>query len=175
MIDVALDARMGRQLSVGMRTYARELVARLPRIAPDLRFTVWSRGAHLGFAEQVALPLTIAREKPRLVHFLSIYAPLVVPAPYVVTIHDVIHLQFPQYFKRKVGLYYATAVRRLLRGAARIITDDERTVGELHERLQVDPRRCRVVALGVDDVYRDASVRDPMFSMPEIIVNTRTS
>jgi hypothetical protein len=39
---VALDARLTRQMSVGMQTYVRELVARLPEAAPDLQFVVVS-------------------------------------------------------------------------------------------------------------------------------------
>ena len=32
---VGLDARLTRQMSLGMKTYVRELVARLPRVAPE--------------------------------------------------------------------------------------------------------------------------------------------
>jgi len=152
-IDVALDLARFRQMSVGMRAYAEELAERLPRVAPDLTFAVRPRSAALDAGEQVALPLALRRLAPRLVHFLSVYAPLLGPRPYVITIHDLIHLRFPQYFKRSVGPYYATVVRAVCAGAARVITDDDRTVEDLERFLRVPPAKVSVVPLGVDDAF----------------------
>ena len=150
---VALDARMTRQMSVGMKTYARELTARLPRVAPDLHFNALRQGENFGWDEQVRLPRAIAHSGARLTHFLSFYTPVLPPRPYIVTIHDLIHLHFPQYFKSKVPLYYQTVVRFVAARAARIITDDERTVEDLRRFLGVDPARVCVVPLGVEDVF----------------------
>lgn len=150
---IALDARLTRQMSVGMQAYARELAARLPRIAPDLQFEVFTHGKNFGWDEQVRLPAAIRRARPDLVHCLSLYTPLFPPRPYVVTIHDLIHLRFPQYFKSKVGPYYQTHVRFVCARASRIITDDERTIVDLQRFLGVDASRVRVVPLGVDDEY----------------------
>ncbi len=152
-IDVALDLARFRQMSVGMRAYAEELAERLPRVAPDLTFAIRPRVAALGPSEQIALPLALRRLAPRLVHFLSVYAPLLGPRPYVITIHDLIHLRFPQYFKRSVGPYYATVVRAVCAGAARVITDDDRTVEDLERYLRVPPAKVSVVPLGVDDRF----------------------
>ncbi len=153
MARVALDARLTRQMSVGMQAYARELAARLPRIAADFEFITFDRGSNFGFDEQVRLPLAMRRARPALSHFLSLYTPALPPRPYIVTIHDLIHLKFPQYFKSKVGPYYKTIVRFTCRRAAAVVTDDERTVRDLRDLLGVDPARVRVVALGADDVY----------------------
>ncbi len=150
---VALDARITRQLSVGMKTYARELAERLPRVAPDLRFVAFRQGTNFGWDEQVRLPRAIAHSGAALTHFLSIYTPALPPRPYVVTIHDLIHLRFPQYFKSKVPLYYKTLVRLAARRAARVITDDERTIEDLHAFLGVRRERVRVVPLGVEDRF----------------------
>lgn len=150
---VALDARLTRQMSVGMKTYAIELSARLPRVAPDLRFNAFRQGSNFGWEEQVRLPRAIRRSGANLTHFLSFYTPVLPPRPYVVTIHDLIHLHFPQYFKSKVPLYYQTVVRLVAARAARIITDDERTIDDLHRFLGVDRGRVRVVPLGVEDRF----------------------
>jgi glycosyltransferase involved in cell wall biosynthesis len=150
---VALDARLTRQMSAGMRAYARELRGRLPRAAPDLRFVAFDRGENFGLDEQVRLPLALRRVKPRLVHHLSLYAPLAAHRPYVVTVHDLIHLRFPEYFKAKVRPYYELVVRRLCARAACVITDDERTVGDIERFLGVPRSRARVVALGVNDAF----------------------
>jgi glycosyltransferase involved in cell wall biosynthesis len=153
MPKVALDARLTRQMSVGMKAYARELSARLPRVAPDLEFIVFTKGANFGLDEQVRLPLAMRRARPDLSHFLSLYAPALPPHPYVITVHDLIHLRYPQYFKSKVGPYYRTVVRRACRRAARVITDDERTIADLQRFLGADRARVTVIPLGADDIY----------------------
>jgi glycosyltransferase involved in cell wall biosynthesis len=152
-IDIALDARLTRQMSVGMKAYASEMSVRLPRVAPDLHFATFSCGANFSLAEQIVFPLQLARAKPRLTHFLSLYAPLLAPRPFVITIHDLIHLRFPAFFKRRVGPYYQTVVRAICARAARILTDDERTIDDLAHLLGVSRAKVRVVPLGVDDVY----------------------
>ncbi len=152
-VDVALEVPRTRHISAGMRAYALELAARLPRVAPDLRFAEFSHAASFGFEEQVALPLRIARARPRLVHFLSLYAPFFAPRPFVLTIHDLIHLRFPEFHKRSVPPYYQVVVRSLCARAARVITDDERTVDDLERFLGVARAKVRVVPLGVDDAF----------------------
>jgi glycosyltransferase involved in cell wall biosynthesis len=150
---VALDLPRIRQMSAGMLAYAEELAARLPRVAPDLQFAVLPRTRALDASEQFGLPRALRRLRPDLTHFLSVYAPLFAPRPYVITIHDLIHLRFPQYFKRSVRPYYATLVRAVCARAARVITDDERTVEDLTRFLGVRERNVSVVPLGVDHAY----------------------
>lgn len=140
-------------MSVGMKAYARELAGRLPRVAPDLEFAIFRDGANFGIDEQVRLPSQMRRSAPDVAHFLSLYAPILAPRPYAITIHDLIHLRFPQYFKSKVRPYYQTVVRLVCSRASRVITDDERTIADLQRFLGVDPSRVRVIPLGVDDVF----------------------
>ena len=165
--DVLLDARITRRMSVGMIAYANELVRRLPVVAPDLRYDVYRDGGNFGFAEHVALPRYIARTRPRLVHHLSVYAPLYDPRPYAITIHDLIHLHFPEQFKRTVGPYYQTIVRFVCARAARVLTDDPRTVVDLERFLGVDPAKVRVIPLGVEPAFLEGgpteSVERPYF------------
>ena len=147
---------MTPQMSVGMKAYARELAARLPRVAADLEFVSFHRGRNFGFEEQLVLPFAMRAVRPDISHFLSLYTPLLPPRPYIVTIHDLIHLRFPQYFKSKVGPYYRTAVRFACSRARAIITDDERTVTDLQHFLGVEPSRVQVIPLGADDVFYGA-------------------
>jgi glycosyltransferase involved in cell wall biosynthesis len=151
---IGLDARLTRQLSAGMKTYVQELVARLPRVAPEYGYVTFARGGNFGWSEQIGLPLAIRRAKLDVVHFLSQYAPVLLPARFLVTIHDLIHLRFPEYFKAKVGPYYATIVRRACARACRVITDDERTVDDLTSFLGVDRAKIRVIPLGVSEEFR---------------------
>jgi glycosyltransferase involved in cell wall biosynthesis len=136
-----------------MQTYVRELVARLPVVAPEYTYAIFEQGGNFSWGEQVALPFAIRRVKSDLVHFLSQYVPLLLPSRFVVTIHDLIHLRFPQYFKAKVGPYYATVVRRACARATRVITDDERTVDDLEALLGVERSKIRIVPLGVSELF----------------------
>lgn len=140
-------------MSVGMKAYASELAARLPRVAPDFHFTIFRDGANFGWDEQVRLPAAMRRANVDLAHFLSLYTPLFPPRPYIVTVHDLIHLRFPKYFKSKVGPYYQTVVRAVCARAECVITDDERTVTDLERFLHVPRPRVRVIPLGVDDRF----------------------
>ncbi|MGH7727619.1 MAG: glycosyltransferase family 4 protein [Vulcanimicrobiaceae bacterium] len=161
MIDLALDVRRSSHMSLGMIAYVRELAVRLPQVAPDLRLATFGRGDNFGFAEQLAMPLWIARHRPRLVHVPSPYVPLWCPAPFVVTVHDLIELRFPEYAKPTVGPYFRWLVAPALRRAAAVLTDDPRTAGDLVSLLRTPRERIRIVPLGVDDAFLDAPPAEP--------------
>jgi alpha-1,3-rhamnosyl/mannosyltransferase len=152
-VDIALDGRLTSHMSVGMKAYAHAMLTLVPQLAPDLRFATFGSGDNFDIGEQLAMPLALARMRPRFVHFLGPYAPLAMPVPAIVTIHDLIDLHFPQYVKGKVAPYYRFAVGPLVRRAARVITMDERTVDDLVHFLDVDRARVRVVPLGVPDDF----------------------
>jgi glycosyltransferase involved in cell wall biosynthesis len=166
--NVVLDARLTRQMSVGMQTYVRELVARLPRIAPDIEFTAVTnadlqptglevitigRSAALNFSlgEQIALPRLMRRGA--LAHFMSVYAPRFVGMPYIYTIHDLIHRRFPEYFSWKVPPYYRWVATPVAHAARAVITDARATVADVHEHLGVAEDKVRVVPLGVAEHF----------------------
>ena len=148
--DVALDIRETSHMSAGMLAYVRALRRWLPRVAPDLQLAEFGSGDNFDPAEQLGMPLALARARPRLVHFPTPFVPRFVPVPHVVTVHDVIDLEFPQYAKRKVGPYWRQVVGPVLRSARAVITDDDATVPLLGRFLRVDAARVRVVPLGVD-------------------------
>ena len=148
--DVALDVRETSHTSVGMLAYVRALRRLLPQIAPDLRLAAFGGGDNFDLSEQVGIPLALARLRPRLAHLPTPYVPRFLPVPYLVTVHDLIDLEFPQHAKRKVGPYWRHVVGPVLRAARAVITDDDATVALLERYLHVDPARVRVVPLGID-------------------------
>lgn len=172
--QVVLDARITRQMSVGMIAYVRELVTRLPVVAPDLRYAVISneqlpladgmlgvtideRMARNGsVGEQFALPSVMRRLRSgtSLTHLMSLYAPRFPPRPYVYTIHDLIHPRFPQYFKWKVRPYYSLVVGPTARRAVAVITGAQATIPDLQRFLGVRPEAVRVAPLGVSERFR---------------------
>jgi glycosyltransferase involved in cell wall biosynthesis len=137
-------------MSTGTRAYLDALQTWLPCVAPDLTIASVGRGEHFGIDEYVRLPLEIARLAPRLVHYLTPLAPAVRWTPYVVTVHDLIHLAFPALHGSGSRWYYATLGARVIRNARRILVGDERTVDDCVRFFGVSPERCSVVPLGFD-------------------------
>lgn len=155
MTDVAIDARVTRRMSFGVRAYLHELVTRLPSVAPDLAVAALGSGENFGLAEQLGLPRAIARSGAKIVHFPTTFAPLLRSRPYVLTIHDLIHLRFPAFFGRATALHYRLVGIPLARGAACLVMGDERTRTDCERYLGVRPERCRIVPLGYDPALLD--------------------
>lgn len=150
MIDVAIDARVTPRMSAGMRGYVRGLLEGLPRVAPDVRVHAVGRGMNFGLDEQLRLPAEIARIKPNLTHYPTVFVPLRRRKPYVAMVHDLIHLQYPQYFGRATAVFYALVATPMLRDADLLLMSDERTLAACETLLGVRRDRCRVVPLGYD-------------------------
>ncbi|HEY5094571.1 MAG TPA: glycosyltransferase family 1 protein [Candidatus Eremiobacteraceae bacterium] len=167
--NVVLDARFTRQMSVGMKTYVRELVARLPGVAPDLNFIIVTNAdihapsvevirisdaaaANFSFGEQVTLP-RLMRGRADLSHFMSVYAPRFSPVPFVYTIHDLIHRRFSEYFSWKIPVYYTFVAKPLAHAARAVITDARATLPDLKRHLDLAESSVRVVPLGVAEKY----------------------
>ena len=108
--DVALDVRETSHTSAGMLAYVRALRTWLPRVAPDLTLAEFGRGDNFDLAEQAGMPAGLLRMRPRLVHFPTPFVPRFIPVPHVVTVHDLIDLEFPQHAKAKVGPYWRRIV-----------------------------------------------------------------
>jgi len=142
-----LDARCGKRISVGMATYMREVSARLPQVAPQYDYRVYTKGQNLGIAEQIVLPLEMWRDRIDLAHFMAHYVPAFADGTFVFTIHDLIHLRFVEFFRAYIGPYYRTVVKRACRKAARIITSDKRTIADLVYFFNVDPANVVVIPL----------------------------
>lgn len=155
---IGLDARCGKRISVGMATYMREVSARLPAVAPQYDYRVYTKGQNLGLAEQIVLPLEMRRDRIDLAHFMAHYVPAFAEGTFVFTIHDLIHLRFVHFFRAYIGPYYRTVVKRACRKAARIITSDRRTIADLVHYFGVDPDRIVVIPLAPRDRFLQPAV-----------------
>jgi glycosyltransferase involved in cell wall biosynthesis len=80
---------------------------------------VAERSTHYSVGEQWRIPLALARRRVDLFHAPHYVVPRLVPCPYVVTIHDCIHLRFPQYLPNRLAPIYARTMMRLAAGGAR--------------------------------------------------------
>jgi glycosyltransferase involved in cell wall biosynthesis len=73
-------------------------------------------------------------------------------------VHDLIHLRYAALFGRATALHYALVGVPLLRGAARLLMGDERTMRDCQTYLGVSAERCRVVPLGYDPALLDEAL-----------------
>src|SRR5205085_3856574 len=115
-------------------------------------------------AEQLTIPLALKREGVTLFHAPHYVLPPLVRCRSVVTIHDCIHLMFPQYLPNRMALAYARASMALAaRRATRILTVSESSKRDIvrffgtasdkidvlynayDERFAVEPREEEVV------------------------------
>ncbi|MEO9170685.1 MAG: glycosyltransferase family 1 protein [Candidatus Aquilonibacter sp.] len=144
---IGLDARCGRRISVGMATYMREVSERLPAVAPQYDYKLYTQGQNLGIAEQILLPWEMARDHIDLAHYMAHYVPAFAGGRFVFTIHDLIHLRFVRFFRAYIGPYYMSVVKRACRKAARIITSDRRTIADLVHYYGIDPNKIVVIPL----------------------------
>lgn len=156
MTDVAIDSRITRRMSFGVRAYVKALLEHLPVMAPELAVAPVGRGDNFGLAEQAWLPWQIARSGAKAVHFPTTFAPLLRTRPYVLTVHDLIHLRYAGLFSRATALHYGLVGIPLARGATRLVMGDERTVGDCERLLGVRAERCCVVPLGYDPGLLDS-------------------
>jgi alpha-1,3-rhamnosyl/mannosyltransferase len=81
-------------------------VAWLSELSPRLRPIV-TRADNYSLREQIEVPWRLWRAGVALFHSPHYVLPILVPCPAVVTIHDCIHLMFPQYLPNRLAIFYA--------------------------------------------------------------------
>lgn len=123
---------------------------RAAALAPNARL-VKARAPQYSIAEQFAIPAALWGERADLVHVPHYVLPLSLPAPVVVTVHDVIQLFYPPDRRQRIALgYLRLMMRRTLRRARRVITVSRASRHDLIHLFHADSRRLAVVPNGVD-------------------------
>ena len=110
---------------------------------------VEERAGKYSLREQLALPWRAWREGLGLLHLPHYVVPLAAPCPLVVTIHDIIHLKFPQHLSAPARAYAAVMLRLATRRARRIITVSEHSRRDIVETLGVAPEKVVAIHNGI--------------------------
>ena len=171
---VALDARKLRDGGIG--TYIRGLLDHdagldssdvlVALVDPADRERVATRGVvrvatvragKYGLREHIAVPAAARAAHAGLLHEPHYTLPLGWNGPAVVTIHDLIHLRFPQFFPPGAALYARLMAGTAARRARIVLTDSEAVRRDVDERLGIDAGKVRVVPLGVSPVFQPMS------------------
>lgn len=166
----------------GSAVYARNLVPLLPEAAPDLSFRLFLRNSKFrppavatqrlstpfAAANQVqglwarldkltwevaALPLAAAARREPLVHYLYFAAPILSPAPFVVTVHDLIPLVLPNYYRSRQAALYSAIMARTVKRAAAVITVSQHSRSDIVRVLGIPPERVHVTYEAVDERF----------------------
>jgi glycosyltransferase involved in cell wall biosynthesis len=172
---IGIDARKVRDLGVG--SYIRNLTEALARsqAARDYRFVLFVRRSDATLFESLpetfrlvvddapdysAAELTrfawkLFRARLDLFHATHYVLPPAAFTPAVVTIHDIIHLLYPQFLPHRAAWLYARAmIRRALRRSRRVITVSFHSKQDLVDYFGVSPERISVIYNGVSSRFR---------------------
>jgi glycosyltransferase involved in cell wall biosynthesis len=176
---IAIDVRHARDYGIG--TYIRNLVQSLAQIDPENRYILAGRKEDLrefgqlpanfkraafprsdaGLVNQVTFPLFIRRLKVDLCHVPLNAAPIFMPRPYVVTVHDMSSLLFPEdntaEAKQLREQYRLFRFRRSLFRAERVIAVSKSTQRDVEDLLRVPPDRIRQIYSAPDPQFLEYS------------------
>jgi glycosyltransferase involved in cell wall biosynthesis len=169
-VKIAIDVRKWRDYGIG--TYVRNVVRHLARLDHETTYLLFCNQADeptlrdlaenfvpvvdqapgYGLREHVSIPLKLRRLGADLLHSPHYVRPLLCTVPSVVTIHDCIHLLFPQYLPNRMAFRYArymmgSAIRR----SAIVFTVSEASRADiLRFYPATDPAKVHVVPNAID-------------------------
>jgi glycosyltransferase involved in cell wall biosynthesis len=183
---IAIDVRKLHDFGVG--TYVRNLVHWLARLDRDTEFVLLcrredceaieqlgpnfrpmpDRSANYSVAEQLTVPLDLARVRADLFHAPHYVLPALTPCRSIVTIHDCIHLMFPQYLPGRIAHLYArvffwVAANR----SARILTVSEASKRDILRFFPVPSDKVAVIHNAIDDRFATPPDADEMAQVRE--------
>ncbi len=172
---IAIDARKLHDFGIG--TYIRNLLKHLALLDQDTEFVPLCRpqdteairtlgpnfrplpiaSKPYSVAEQFTLPARLVPEHVALLHEPHYVLPPLVPCRAVVTIHDCIHLMFPQYLPNRMAYAYARAsLWAAARRAARILTVSETSKADILRYCDVPADHIIVIYNAIDDRFSTA-------------------
>lgn len=167
---IGIDARMVEHSGIG--TYIRQLVrayrtvdevneyvllgnpGKLKQFTNGERFSVRQVDAGIyGPREQLELPIRVG--DVQLLHSPHYNTPLMANVPVVVTVHDLIHLIFPEHLGSSLQRFYSRfLLRKACQKARKIITGSRNSQEDIVERLGVKPEKIQVIPYGVASHFR---------------------
>ncbi len=169
---IAIDVRKLHDFGIG--TYIRNLLRYLAQIdqaneyvlicrpedrapiaamAPNFQPVV-DRSAPYSISEQLTIPAKLFRHSADLFHAPHYVLPPLVPGRAIVTIHDCIHLMFPQYLPNRLAYGYAKAsLWSAAHRAARVLTVSETSKADIVRYCGVSPDRVTVIYNAIDERF----------------------
>jgi glycosyltransferase involved in cell wall biosynthesis len=178
-VRIAIDARKLRDYGIG--TYVRNLLRHLARIDTTTEYVVLCRQqdcalpAKLGanfravaepsrdysVREQFSVPLDLRREAVDLFHAPHYVLPPLTPCKSVVTIHDCIHLRFPQYLPNRLAYAYArAALWAATHRSSRVLTVSEASKRDILQYFRIPESKVVVIHNAIDERFGEAPAEE---------------
>jgi glycosyltransferase involved in cell wall biosynthesis len=169
---IAIDARKLHDFGIG--TYIRNVLRGLAQLDQATDFIVLCRpddsevinelGANFravpetarpySVGEQFWIPLSLAREGAHLLHEPHYVLPPATRCRSVVTIHDCIHLMFPQYLPNRLAHLYARSVMwGAVHKSDRILTVSEASKRDILRFFGIDESKIEVIYNAIDERF----------------------
>ena len=169
---IGIDARKLHDFGIG--TYIRNLLRHLARLDGQTEFVIFCRpedrdalaavgenfrpvpetSGNYSIAEQVKIPWALKRERVTLFHAPHYVLPPLVQCRSVVTIHDVIHLMFPQYLPNRVAFSYAKwSITQAAQHATRVMTVSESSKRDILRFVDTEPDKIDVIYNAYDERF----------------------
>jgi glycosyltransferase involved in cell wall biosynthesis len=170
---IGLDARKIQDFGIG--TYVRNLVRSLAAADRENRYVLLVRPADREFLpelpenfkiavesspvyslrELLALSWQLYRLDLDLYHSTHYVLPAFIRGRVVVTIHDIIHLLYPEFLPSGLAFLYAQRmIKHGLSRGNRIIAVSQNTKADLMEYFEIDGKKIQVIYNGVEDRFR---------------------
>ena len=170
LLRIAIDARKLHDYGIG--TYVRNLLRELARQDDDAEYVLLcfpadvellralgprfqplaERSRNYSVREQFGIPLALTRAKVDLFHAPHYVVPPLTTRRFVVTIHDCIHLRFPQYLPNRAALYYArTMMTMAARRSQRVLTVSQASKDDIIHYLKVPASKVEVIYNALDE------------------------
>jgi glycosyltransferase involved in cell wall biosynthesis len=167
--------------SAGINWYIHNLLCHLPEVDPEIRYTVFlnerryvpspllqlevsrlptHRPPVRILWEQVVQPNAVRHARTDLMHEPAFVGPLASRCPFVVTIHDLSFLLYPQGFRTLNRLYLKVLTRLSVSRARRIIAVSNSTKQDLVRLYGISPALVDTVHNGVDPSFRPLPAAD---------------
>ena len=100
--------------------------------------------------EQVTVLAAAVRARVGLLHVPHYVLPWLFPRPMVVTVHDIIHVLFPEFLPSSLGFAYARlCIRSAVRRARCVVTGSRTTADDLKRLFGANENRLKVIPHGV--------------------------
>ncbi|MBN1622699.1 MAG: glycosyltransferase family 4 protein [Endomicrobiales bacterium] len=166
-MKIGIDARMIHNSGIG--TYIQNLILYLPR-GKKYEYILFGDPANLkkyelpvveanfpiySLSEQLLFPNIIKNSGIDIFHSTHYNIPLFNKTKMVTTIHDLIHLIFPQYLPNRLAYYYAKLmIGKACRKSRIIIADSENTKEDIIKYFDTNPSRIAVINLVLGEKFK---------------------
>lgn len=172
VVKVGIDASfLGNHAGLG--GYLRRVIRALARVDPDGDYTLFTNTSDPGgplpdigsmhrvtvpgrnaiARNGIILPLMLARHGVDVFH-AQYLAPPLCPSKIVVTIHDLIHERYPDFYPPGIVKRFRVVVPLTVRRASAIITDSEYSKRDIVRRYRVAPEKVTVALCAADSIFQ---------------------